>query len=97
MSKSRKQYSPELRAEVVKSVLEDGLTPAQAARNFGLVPETVRVWVKRARETRPETTSGARAAATRAELAEKDRRIRELEEENAFLVKAAAFFAKQQR
>jgi transposase len=93
----KRQYSPELRVEVVKSVLEDGLTPAQAARNFGLVPETVRTWVKKAREERHESTPAARDAGARAELAEKDRRIRELEQENAFLVKAAAFFAKKQR
>jgi transposase len=97
MASRSMRYSPELRAEVVKSVLEGGLTPTQAARNFGLVAETVRVWVKRAKEERPGVTGAARGAVDRARLAELERRVRELEEENAFLVKAAAFFAKKPR
>jgi transposase len=40
-------------------------------------------------------TGPAREAVDRARLAELERRVRELEEENAFLVKAAAFFAKK--
>ena len=38
----KSRYSPELRAEVVKAVIEDGRTYAQAAREFGLIAETIR-------------------------------------------------------
>ncbi|GAA1971872.1 transposase [Amycolatopsis minnesotensis] len=45
MAKKSARYSPELRAEVVKAVREGGRTYAEAARDFGLVAETVRNWV----------------------------------------------------
>jgi transposase len=52
------KYSPELRTEVVKTVLETGRSYAQVARDFGLVPETVRTWVRgeqdKARGNTPE-------------------------------------------
>jgi len=86
-----------LRAEVVKVVLESDRGYAQIARDFGLVPETVRTWVKAAREKRPGTTTEAREATDRARLAELERRVKELEAENAFLAKAAAFFAQKHR
>jgi len=35
--KTRKQYTPEFKAEAVKLVLEQGLTRAQAARDLGVV------------------------------------------------------------
>ncbi|MET9418810.1 transposase [Streptomyces klenkii] len=95
-SKSRK-YSPELRAEVVKAVLEAGATPAKVARDFGLVPETVRTWVRRHQEKNRGNTPDAREAHDRARIAELERRVRELEGENAFLVKASAFFARNQK
>ncbi|MEU0664283.1 transposase [Streptomyces lavendulocolor] len=95
-SKSRK-YSPELRAEVVKAVLETGATPAKVARDFGLVAETVRSWVRQEKEKARGSTPGAREASDRARIAELERRVRELEDDNAFLVKASAFFARNQK
>jgi transposase len=50
---------------------------------------------QRAKEERSGVTGPAREAVDRARLAELERRVREREEENAFLVKAAAFFAKK--
>jgi transposase len=95
-SKSRK-YSPELRAEVVRTVLETGATPAQVARDFGLVAETVRTWVRQEKEKARGSTPEAREVHDRARIAELERRVRELEDENAFLVKASAFFAGSQK
>jgi transposase len=91
------KYSPELRAEVVRAVIEGGPAYADAARDFGLVAETVRNWVIAEKKKNPGKTDKAREAVDRARVAEMERRIRELEQENAFLVKAAAFFAKGQR
>jgi transposase len=90
-----RKYSPELRAEVVKAVLDGDRTYAQVARDFDLVPETVRTWVKDAKEERLGKTPEARDAAARARVAELERRVRELEKENSFLKKCAAFFAKE--
>jgi transposase len=96
LARKLQKYSPELRAEVVKTVLETGRTYGQVAKEFGLVPETVRTWVRREKDKAREKTPEARETANRARIAELERRVRELEQENAFLEKAAAFFAKKQ-
>jgi len=93
---TKSKYSPELRAEVVKAVLDGRCTYAAAARDFGLVAETVRNWVMAERKN-PGKTPAARESIDRARLEEVERRVRELEQENAFLKKAAAFFAREQR
>lgn len=93
MARKPRRYSPELRAEVVKAVLEGGMSYTEAARDFDLIPQTVSNWV--AAEKRRKN-QGAPAAAE-GQVADLERRIRELEQENAFLKKAAAFFAKEQR
>jgi transposase len=90
------KYSPELRAEVVKTVLETGRTYGQVAREFGLIPETVRSWVRRDKDKARGNTPEACEASDRVRISELERRVRELEEENAFLGKAAAFFARKQ-
>jgi len=77
--------------------LETGASPAQVARDFGLVAETVRSWVRREKERGRGNTSEAHEAHDRARIAELERRVRELEDENAFLVKASAFFARNQK
>jgi transposase len=89
-------YSPELRAEVVRAVREEQLNYADAARRFGLVAETVRNWVV-ADEKNLGGTPQAQEAIERARIAELERRVRELEQENAFMEKAAAFFARKLR
>jgi transposase len=96
VGKKSRIYSPELRAEVVQAVIEGGGNCAQVARAFGLVPETVRTWVRAAEKKQQGNTPEARDAFDRAERAAMERRIRELEAENAFLKKAAAYFAKDQ-
>lgn len=97
MTKKPAKYSPELRAEVVKAVVEGRRTYADVARDFGLVAETVRNWVVAEKKKNPGKSDEAREAVDRARVAEMERRIRELEQENAFLKKAAAFFAREQR
>lgn len=97
MSRKSGKYSPELRAEVVAAVIQDGRGYADVARDFGLIAETVRNWVIAAKKRSPGGTEGAVEAIDRARAAEMERRIRELEQENAFLKKAAAFFAREQR
>ena len=97
MTKKPAKYSPELRAEVVKAVVEGRRTYADVARDFGLVAETVRNWVVAEKKKNPGKSDEAREAVDRARVAEMERRIRELEQDNAFLKKAAAFFAREQR
>jgi transposase len=86
-----------LRAEAVQAVIEGQRSYAAVARDFGLVAETVRNWVIAEKKKKPGASGGAREAIDRARTAELERRIRELEQENLFLKKAAAYFAKEQR
>lgn len=97
MARKPGKYSPELRAEVVAAVIEGGRTYAEAARDFGLVAETVRNWVVSEKKRSLGGGGETAGAVDRARTAELERRVRELEQENAFLKKAAAFFAREQR
>jgi transposase len=83
-----------LRAEVVKAVLQGGRSYTEAAREFDLIPQTVHNWVAAEKKKNEEAQP---ASAGPGKVAELERRIRELEQENAFLKKAAAFFAREQR
>jgi transposase len=78
----------------VRAVLEGGRSYTEAAHDFDLIPQTVHNWVAAEKKKRNEGQSSAEGSGQVAEL---ERRIRELEQENAFLKKAAAFFAKEQR
>jgi transposase len=96
LARAKKVYSPEYREEAVKLVIETSRPIAQVARELGVVEGTLGNWVngyrrKHAGEEPPL------AIPERAELAELRRRTRELEQENLFLKKAAAYFAKDHR
>ena len=60
-------------------------------------PETLRGWVKRYQKQNEPSAGTPLTLDERARLKEQDRRIRELEMENAFLKKAAAYFARDPR
>ncbi len=85
MAKKPARYSPELRAEAVKAVIEGQRSCADVARDFGLVAETVRNWVIAEKKMSSGGSGEARDAIERARMAELERRVRELEQENLFL------------
>ena len=98
-----KKYTPEYRLECADYVIENGLTVPQGATALGPDEKTLGTWVTKRRKERacaagpaaPDAKAGARGPGD-AELKRALKRIRELEMENAFLKKAAAFFAKDQ-
>jgi transposase len=86
-------YDPEFRAHAVELVRTRGLPRAQVARDLGINPETLRLWVKQA-----DIDAGRRDGLTTDEKAELARLRREnavLKEEREILKKAAAFFARE--
>ena len=89
MVANQKKYTDEFRRETADYVISTGRPITQVCGELGLNPKTVNDWVlKRKRELGGASpTRGPRSAR---------KRIRELEAENAFLKKAAAFFAKEQ-
>jgi transposase len=96
LARSKKSYSPEFREEAVKLVIETSRPVAQVAKELGIVEGTLGNWVNAYRREHAGEEPPL-AISERAELAELRRRARELEQENLFLKKAAAYFAKDHR
>jgi transposase-like protein len=94
--KKSRGYTPEFREAAAREVVEKSRPVADVARDCGVTAQSVWNWVKAYRATHavrdPESTVGERAR-----LRELERRVRELEEENQFLGKSVAFFAKKHR
>ncbi len=67
MSRMRKTYPPEFKAEAVRLVREDGMGVARVAASLGVDRTLVRDWVRKADEA---ALSGTPAAATVASMAD---------------------------
>jgi transposase len=91
------KYSPEFREEAVLLALKSSKTVSEVARDLELNPETLRGWVKKHQKQHEPSTDADLTMSERARLKELERRIREVEMENAFLKKCAAYFAKDPR
>lgn len=94
MANPAARYTDEFRRETADYVISTGRPISECCRELGLNSKTVNQWmIKRRRELsgQPDPKVEDR------ELREARRRIRELEMKNAFLKKAAAFFAREQR
>jgi len=97
-SGTQKRYPAELKERAVRMVLElraqdprDHTVVSRVARQLGIGPESLRVWVKQA-----EIDGGQRAGLTSAEREELKalrKENRELKRSNAILRSASAFFA----
>jgi transposase len=91
-----KSYTPEFKEQAARKVVEGSLPIARAARELGVNDTTLGFWVKAYRKK----TAGQPLPADMPEaerIQELERRNRELEMENAFLKKAAAYFAREHR
>ena len=91
-----KRYSPEFKEQAARKVVDNSLPIAQVARELGVNDTTLGFWVKDYRKKLagqplpPDMPDAER-------VRELERRVRELEMENTFLKKAAAYFAKEHR
>ncbi len=90
MSKKRKQYTKEFKAEAVRLVL-GGLSQAQVARDLGISPGTLTQWVR----VMKDQAEDAGKPVDLEEMRHLRRRVRLLEEERDILKKATAYFAKE--
>jgi transposase len=91
------KYSPEFKEEAVQIALRSSKTISETARELGLNSETLRGWVKKHQQRREPSADTPLSLDERARLKELERRNRELEMENSFLKKCAAYFAKDPR
>ncbi|WP_406191112.1 IS3 family transposase [Streptomyces sp. NBC_01017] len=83
------KYTPEFREEAVRIALASSKTVTEVGRELGMNPETLRGWVKKHKERNEPPAGTELSHDERARLKELERRIREVEMENAFLKKAA--------
>jgi transposase len=90
------KYSPEFREQAAKLVVDTSQSIAEVAREHGISETTLGNWVRDYRKKHADEEPPLELS-ERARLAELERRNRELEMENAFLKKAAAYFAREQR
>jgi transposase len=96
VARKRQSYSPEFREEAARLVVENHRGIAEVAREIGVGATTLGNWVRDYRKVHT-ADEPALELSERARLRELERRNRELEMENTFLKKAAAYFAKEQR
>ena len=96
MSSDRARYSPEFRDEAVRLVIDSGRPIAQVARELRISDGTLGNWVTKYRDEHPVSETPL-SLSERARLAELERENRQLRQDNEFLGKAAAFFAKDRR
>ncbi len=96
MAGKNPRYTPEFRAAAVKEVIDRSRPIVDVARELGIADQTLGDWVKKYRQSHVETDSEL-SVSERARLKELEREVRELRQENEFLGKSAAFFAKKFR
>ena len=94
--RERRSFSDEFKEGAVGLVLDEGKTIAQVARDLDLNQSGLGTWVNQARADRSDGKTGL-TTAEREELAQLRKENRTLRMERDFLVKAAAFFAKESK
>ena len=91
-----KYYTPEFKEQAARKVVEGSLKVAQVARELDVNETTLGCWVAvyRKKIARDPLPAGMPDSERVKEL---ESRVRDLEMENAFLKKAAAYFAREHR
>jgi transposase len=91
-----KRYTPEFKEQAARKVVDNSLPIAQVARELGVNDTTLGFWVKDYRKKLAGQPL-PQDMPDQERIRELERRNRELEMENAFLKKAAAYFAREHR
>lgn len=93
--RKRRKFTEQQKTEAVKIVRKSGKPVAVVARELDLTPSALGAWVKQAEIDEGRGPAGALTTEEKAELATLRRDVKRLSQENAFLKKASAFFAKE--
>jgi transposase len=88
----RKKYSPQFKDQALERVLKEGVP--QTAKDLGIPVAMLYSWRTKQRQSGQPLEQ---QKLQQAEFARLKREVTRLEEENAFLKKAAAYFAKEPR
>ena len=97
-NKYHKQFDPEYKKEMARLVEELGKSPVKVAKDIGVTATSVRRWVKQYGSQGKDSFPGkGNLHPADDEVRKRDKRIRDIEEENAILKKAMSIFAKDGR
>lgn len=96
MTRSRRSFSPEFKAEAVKLVVEESRSVAEVARSISVNEQSLRNWITSFRREHHGDETPL-SVSERKRLRELERENRELRLKSEFLGKAAAFFAQEYR
>ena len=96
MAGKYRKFSPEFREEAARLVIDSSRSIADVAREIRVSETTLGNWLRAYREEHAGDEPPLELS-ERARLRELERRNRDLEMENAFLKKAAAYFAREPR
>ncbi len=95
MTRKRRSFTPEYKAEVVGLVREAERSIGAIARDLGLTESAVRKWVSQSEVDAGRGDGKTLTTVEREELAQLRRENRQLRMEREILKKATAFFAKE--
>jgi transposase len=93
-----KRQTEQFKEQAMDLVRVQGYDPATAARELGVPPSTLRVWLARAGWVKREAGQAPLPddpAVLRAQVRELEARVKRLETEKEILKKATAYFAKE--
>ena len=93
---SRRKFTPEYRAEAVALVIDSGRRVSDVAKSLGINETTLANWVIRAKE-RAEVPDKSLSMSERAELEKLRKDYAQAQMDLAFLKKAAAWFASENK
>ena len=91
----RRNFTPEQKTEAVKIFRDSGKRLTTVAKELGLTASSLSLWVKQAGIDSGGGSQGMLTSDEKNDLARQRREIKRLTQENAFLKKASAFFAKE--
>ena len=94
MSKTRRKFTAEFKAECVQFYKENNLNTTEAARRLNISATSMDRWIKRAQIDEGNNPAGELTSAERIEFRRLKKEVRRLKMEADILKKAAAFFAR---
>ncbi len=97
MSRKRREFSPEYKAEVVRMLLTSGKPLAHVARELGVNESVLYRWRQAHKEADEAGSTPSKLKAEREELQRLRQENERLRQERDFLRSAAAYFAKERK
>ena len=95
MARKKRTFTAEFKQEAVRLCEVGDRNLTQVARDLDLHPSVLRNWVKQQQVDEGKGPPSALTTDEKTELAKLRREVRRLREDREILVKAAAFFAKE--